>query len=634
MTRPIVALLSIFTWVLPLVAQTSAKPDSTGFRRYLLNTVRVVAETPMEALGMVSRVIIAENSLGGISLRDGIQDIPGITNTEGTKDESNLRLRGFRKNEVKVLIDGRPLNSGYFGNVDLNNLLLGDISEALIVKGPASSIYGSGSMGGVVNLLRAQPDNKHWLELESIFKRNATNTLALRSRHRFSGWSYRVQASREQSDGMVLSADFEPTPFENGGVRDDNHKELWNLEGGIDLFPSDFHRFGITGGITYMDEKPIPTSVYELGHRLYKDWTRYQATLSWDGILSGSLGGAAMLYLDGGQDRYLEYNDAAHQSLSLDSMMRYYSLGFNPRVELRAWDKGVLHLGSRLESSFSRRKDNGFYPDWTSHRLGTYNLFAHYTHNLAQNLNTGVGIGISACENDLRPDLHVFAEPSISINYRLPSGMESNFAIGRGTAFPTMRQLFSTERGNPDLLPQSALKLEIAHFQPLKFPPIDPSIGISLFYNDARNLIDLFNGRYENIYRVRSYGTELEIGFSALPAWHCEISFAYLAYTSSSDYRLTESPRNTFGISHRIALPLGITTRLNSRWSDIRFSQDSLNNYRVLDSYWKHDISFQRRFKAFEASVGLENILDANYFMEYGYPAAGINFFVKLSARI
>ncbi len=634
MLRHLFTLLTIFSAALPLTAFGIARPDSTGTRRYVLDTVRVVAETPVEAIGMVSRVIMAESNPGSISLRDGLQHIPGITNTQGTKDESNLRIRGFRKNEVKVLIDGRPLNSGYFGNVDLNNLLLGDISQALIIKGPASSIYGSGSMGGVVNLLRSPPDNKHWLSLESTFKRNATHTFAIRGSHRFRDWSYRAQAARETSNGMVLSNSFQPTPFENGGVRDNNSKQLWNFDGGIDLYPNEFHRFGATAGVTLMDEKPIPTSVYELGHRLYKDWARYQSTLSWDGILSGTLGAGAMLYLDGGRDRYLEFNDAAQQSLSLDSYMRYFSLGFSTRFEVRAWDKGVLHLGTKVENSFSKRRDNGFYPDWTSHRLGTYNLFAHYTYPLSDYLTISPGIGISASENDLKASVHVFAEPSLGLNFRHPSGSQSNFAVGSSTSFPTMRQLFSTERGNPDLLPQSALKLELSHWRPFSSLPLAPSAEISLFYNDVRDLIDVYNGRYENIYRVQSYGSEIGIGLSPLPYWHSEISFACLAYSASSDFRLTESPRNSLVISQRLALPFDVTALLSSHWSDIRHSQDALNSYRVLDSYWKHDLSLRRSFRSLDVSLGLENILDANYFTEYGYPAAGVNFFLKLAINI
>lgn len=594
----------------------------------------MVADTPLETVGMVSRVAMDESAGGGTTVKDGLQDIPGISNTQGTKDESNLRLRGFRKNEVKVLIDGRPLNSGYFGNVDLNSLLLGDISEALIVKGPASSIYGSGSMGGVVNLLRAPPNNANWLLLETIFKRNATNTISLKSSRRFGGWAYRIQAAREQSDGMVLSGSFEPTPFENGAVRDNNTKEQWSLDGGLDIYAGEFNRIGVTGGYTMMANKPIPTSVYEMGYRMYKDWARYQATAMWEAILSGSLGANAMLYLDGGQDRYLEYNDAAHNSLSMDSRMRYLSLGFNPRFELRAWDNAVLHLGARLENAFSTRKDNGSYPEWTPHRLGTYNLFAHYTRELNAILALSVGMGVSANENDLRGKLQLFPEPSLGLNFRHSSGAISNIAIGRGTAFPTMRQLFSSERGNPDLLPQSAIKAEATHYQPFKLGSLQPAIELSLYYNYARDLIDVQNGRYANIYRVDSYGAEAALGFSPLQNWHCELGYALLAYSASSDYRLTETPHNSLDISQRISLPWNIFARISSHWKDLRYSEDALYNYRVLPSYWRHDISLSRSWKAVDASIGVENLLDANYFTEYGFPAPGLNFYLKLRLKI
>jgi hypothetical protein len=69
--------------------------------------VRVIVNSPAEAIGQLIRV--PDPSAASSTIQDALQNLPGISSTTGSKDESNIRLRGFRKNEVKIMVDGRPL---------------------------------------------------------------------------------------------------------------------------------------------------------------------------------------------------------------------------------------------------------------------------------------------------------------------------------------------------------------------------------------------------------------------------------------------------------------------------------------------------------------------------------------------
>jgi outer membrane receptor for ferrienterochelin and colicin len=104
----------------------TAKQDT--LRTYNLPTVYVIVDKPSEAIGSLHR-IDSEDVKTSLSLREAMQNSVGISATTGSKDESNLRLRGFRKNEIKIMVDGRPLNNGYFGNVDISKLSLLNIEE-------------------------------------------------------------------------------------------------------------------------------------------------------------------------------------------------------------------------------------------------------------------------------------------------------------------------------------------------------------------------------------------------------------------------------------------------------------------------------------------------------------------------
>lgn len=70
---------------------------------------------------------------------------------------SGVGIRGFRpefsgtNQRSLVLLDGRPAGATSLGNLSLDN-----IDRIEVLKGPASALYGSSAMGGVVNLITRQ----------------------------------------------------------------------------------------------------------------------------------------------------------------------------------------------------------------------------------------------------------------------------------------------------------------------------------------------------------------------------------------------------------------------------------------------------------------------------------------------
>lgn len=138
--------------------------------------------------------------------RDLIADEPGVTISQSPTrtGAANYNIRGISANRVKLLIDGVTIPdypsvlagsqpSTYTRDVvDFDNL-----KQVDIVKGPASALYGSDAIGGVVGFVTKDPDdylnvfNKDWyigskVAYDSIDKSIATTeTAAARS----GGWS-------------------------------------------------------------------------------------------------------------------------------------------------------------------------------------------------------------------------------------------------------------------------------------------------------------------------------------------------------------------------------------------------------------------------------------------------------------
>lgn len=88
------------------------------------------------------------------SLRDVASDVPGVSFLGGPRTRAQLpQIRGLGSDRVLVLEDGARQNfqSGHSGRIFSD---AGSFEEIEIVKGPLSSMFGSGALGGVINMRR------------------------------------------------------------------------------------------------------------------------------------------------------------------------------------------------------------------------------------------------------------------------------------------------------------------------------------------------------------------------------------------------------------------------------------------------------------------------------------------------
>jgi hemoglobin/transferrin/lactoferrin receptor protein len=102
-----------------------------------LDQVRVQQQSPVstpEVLEMIPGVLIQRTNVGG----------------------GSLIIRGRNGNQNLIMVDGIPINdAGWrFSNVQyLNTIDPGVIDRIEVIRGPASVLYGSGAMGGVLNII-------------------------------------------------------------------------------------------------------------------------------------------------------------------------------------------------------------------------------------------------------------------------------------------------------------------------------------------------------------------------------------------------------------------------------------------------------------------------------------------------
>lgn len=114
-----------------------------------------------------------------------------------------LRMRGSTASQIMVLVDGRPINNPRDGQVDFGTVALDNIERVEIMQGPASSLYGSSAMGGVIQILTKNPPLKgSTTEVSSSFGTFRTYQERLSHGRKIGNFGYLFTGDFQSSDGI------------------------------------------------------------------------------------------------------------------------------------------------------------------------------------------------------------------------------------------------------------------------------------------------------------------------------------------------------------------------------------------------------------------------------------------------
>ena len=93
---------------------------------------------------------------GGQNLGDALRGEPGIAISNDSAQGQNPVIRGLGKDSIVLLVDGMRFNSAQPAGAIASFMSLGFAERVEVVKGGASVLYGTGAMGGAINVLLPQ----------------------------------------------------------------------------------------------------------------------------------------------------------------------------------------------------------------------------------------------------------------------------------------------------------------------------------------------------------------------------------------------------------------------------------------------------------------------------------------------
>lgn len=98
------------------------------------------------------------HQMGATNIADALRTVPGIEVAQLSANKFMVTSRGFGEqfsNKLLVLIDGRPIYTNLFSGViwNQNDLVLDNIKQIEVIRGPGASIWGANAVNGVINII-------------------------------------------------------------------------------------------------------------------------------------------------------------------------------------------------------------------------------------------------------------------------------------------------------------------------------------------------------------------------------------------------------------------------------------------------------------------------------------------------
>jgi vitamin B12 transporter len=172
-----------FRCVLAAGASLCAAAPASAQDSLLPETVVSASREPLPSARVGSAVsVVTQRDLEirqSLTAVDMLREVPGIAVSRSGSfgGQVDVRIRGAESNHTLVLIDGIKVNDPSLGQFfDFSQLPAGDIERIEVLRGPQSSIYGSESIGGVINIITKR--GRKGLDVSGFTEAGSFRTLA------------------------------------------------------------------------------------------------------------------------------------------------------------------------------------------------------------------------------------------------------------------------------------------------------------------------------------------------------------------------------------------------------------------------------------------------------------------------
>lgn len=440
--------------------------------RHLSQTVSVVNRQTIENGMQPSLLPVLSEQVPGLFVTE--RGVMGYGVSDGAAGGISLRGLSGGNARLMVLIDGHPQYAGIFGHpiADAYQSLLADKVEVL--RGPASVLYGSNAMGGVVNIVtRKMHEDGVRTDLHAGYGSYNTLETELTNRVRKGRFSSVISGSYNRTDGHRNDMGFE----QYGGYAKVGYDLTDNWNAYADVNVTHFNA-------SYPG--PVSAPLVDGDQRITRGVTSFALTNDY-----GNTSGALSFFYNWG-DHWINdgYTPSAGETSqdgrfnSNDDMM-----GVSLYQSTRFWEGNRITLGfdwfrygGKAWTDYVSGENAGTRNDLVDKHEDEFAGYMDFRQDLWSWLTLNAGLRI-----DHHSRVGTEWVPQAGLAFHLPHAIELKASATKGFRYPILREMYMFPPQNPDLKPESMWNYELAFSQTL----LDGRLkyGVNLFYIDGKNLI-------------------------------------------------------------------------------------------------------------------------------------------------
>ena len=479
-----------------------------------------------------------------------------------------IRGLGDSCRRISILIDGKPEKMSLFGCGVSHSMLAGNIEKIEVVKGPDSVLYGSGALGGAINIITKQPTKP----LEGSIDVSAGSFNTQNSGLYLGGIQnnilYAISANKVISDGHLENAQYNASDyyeklgyiFSDGSVLSVEAKQYFGLK-----------------------HEPAP---YVAGY--WENYERGSVQLNYNKNFSRS-DLSVKAYTNYGDHKF---SDGWHSKDSLSGAMLNYDMELS--------DNNILKTGTEFRQQEGRLLAGPVYMVHDGWKISDISVFALDKHNFTEKLSGVAGLRYSSDEISG----NVFA-PRAGIEYHITEIISTKVLYSKGFRAPYLNELYLVPARNKDLKAEEVNNYEIG----LSAKSYDFNFDITGFIMNGDNIIENKGGKLQNTGKYEFKGCELGAGYVFNKYFNAGLGYTYFDAGINTQGRPGNKIDGNINVKIK-KFALNTTGMYIGEYYAGNNKQNKLDNFTVLNARLSYDVN-----ETVKLFVEGQNLTNQKYYM-------------------
>jgi len=563
-------------------------------------TEHTLGDVPVSAEVITKEEIKANNIKNVQDILSYLSSIQVIRSSGSWGNKGNVQIQGLGSEHALILVDGQKYHGGH-GGTDIHSVPVNMIEKIEVVKGPASALYGSDAIGGVINIItKSALARRSNFSLSGGYGGRNTQVYEATGSFRKGNFGSSLNFTRRQSDGIF---------------RDTDKYEENIAQGSLEYAISPDTKLSL---------KPY----YSVHKMKYQE--RKQKRLALNSQFEWKPDELSKFNFRGSIFNYKHYTENKKSNWRDDN----YEIELNySRVIL---NKHILIGGYHLQRENIDDKGKGYEADQTIHSffIQDESMFGPFT----------VVLGTRVDHHD-RWGTEV--NPKLNLMYKITKNFKLRTSVGKSFRAPPLVRLYGDNwrmgpyivHAKPNLKPEKSLGYQIG--AEIRFSS-RVLTNLSFFRNDMKDLINYrvdrrgrlpWNMYWENVDKVFTQGFEVNLASEIVNNLTGKIGYTYLdTEDKNTGKELIYRPKHTLKVMMNWKIPaIGFNINLSGLYTGKRFGDkentESYDPYTLFNLALAKDITkYGRLFIRIDNVFNEKNVLDE-------YDIHGIQFFGGLELK-